>query len=112
MAKKAKETTSFPKMGESLLQSVVNLSGERSPYTTQVGKKTGGRGASPTGRSAHRGQTMIHEAHGPACHIQATLYKANAVEANDTMRNVHVVPSVVGRPDAGFWSKRQYGQSI
>lgn len=101
----------FPMMGESLLQHICNLSGERSPYTKVVGKKTMGRGASPTGKYAKRGSTMIHEANGPKCTIVATLYKANAAEASATERNVRIVPSTVSRPDAGFWGKREYGQT-
>jgi hypothetical protein len=116
MAKKTQvsnSASSFPTMGESLIQNVINVSGNRSPYTQTVGKKTMGRGSSPTGKAAVRGRTMINEANGPQFHISSTLYKANAAEASATLRNTKVVPSSVTRPDhvgsAGtFWQKRKY----
>jgi hypothetical protein len=90
-------TTSFAKMGdEGIPSSVVNMSGQRSPYTQTVPKKTQGRGASPTGKKVNRGQSMIHEANGPACKIVTTLYKANAASANDTQRNVKYMPPAMG----------------
>lgn len=107
--------SNFPKMGESLIHSLINVSGNRSPYTTVVAKKTMGRGASPTGRAKVRGRTMIKEAHGPQFHISTTLYKANAAEASMVTRNTKMVPAVIQRPDhvgsaVTFWSKREFGQ--
>lgn len=105
----------FPTMGDSLVKSVLNLSGKRSPYTKTMPKGTMGRGSSPTGKYAYRSHTMIHEANGPHCHVQATLYKANSSEANDTLRNTKMMPKAMERPDRvgsakDFWSKRMFGQ--
>lgn len=116
MAKKDQVTNSasaFPTMGDSLIDNLINVSGNRSPYTSTVAKKTQGRGASPTGKAAVRGKSMIHEAHGPRFHISATLYKANAAEASSTQRNTVMLPPSVHREDgtgsAGtFWDKRRY----
>lgn len=102
-------STDFPKMGESM-EHVLNLSGERSPYTKSTPRKTMGRGSSPTGTAAIRGRTMIKEANGPCFHIKATLYSQNAAEASAVTRNVRIMPSAVGNRD--FWSKRQYGQGV
>ena len=106
------ESAQFPKVGEDVASHVMNLSGQRSPYTTTVGKKTMGRGSSPTGRYAKRGSSLIHEAHGPCFHIKATLYAQNAAAASDVERHVKIVPSRISHPDAGFWSSRQYAQGI
>jgi hypothetical protein len=101
----AKETTSFPKMGdEEITKNVINASGDRSPYTVSVGRKTMGRGASPTGTKVNRGKTMIHEANGPTFRPVTTLYKQNAAEASATQRNTRVVPSALGSRD--FWAAR------
>ena len=105
----------FPKMGESLLSNIVNVSGKRSSYTTMMPKKTMGRGASPTGKAAHKGATMIKEANGPKFSVQTTLYKQNAAEASQVLRNTKLVTPVIERPDhvgsgKTFWDKRVYGQ--
>lgn len=107
-------SSDFPTVGESVVQHVCNVSGKSSKYTMVTPKKTMGRGASPTGSTGggSKKHMQIHEAHGPAFTVKATLYKANAAEASMTMRNVHVVPSVVGNRDSGFWAKRQYGQAL
>lgn len=103
----------FPTVGESVVQHVCNLSGKSSKYTMVTPKKTMGRGASPIGATGGvKSHSMIHEAHGPAFTVKATLYKANAAEASMTMRNVRVVPTVVGNRDSGFWAKRAYGQKL
>lgn len=102
-------TGSFPVVGDAVL-SYVSRGGSARPntkYEKVVAKQTEGRGSSPTGKSAIRGSTMIHEANGPKCHIVSKLYSANAAEASATTRNVRVVPSAVGVGD--FWKKRSYG---
>lgn len=105
-----KITTEFPKMGDSgIPDSVVNMSGDRSAYTKLVGRKTEGRGASPTGVKKNRGRSMIHEANGPKGIPVATLYKPNAAQASDTQRNTKIMKPAMG--DRDFWAKRQYGQS-
>lgn len=104
-----KTTTSFPKMGDEwITKNLINCSGNRSPYTTPIPKKTEGRGASPTGVKKNRGASMINEAHGPTFRPVTTLYKQNAAEASATCRNTKLVPSAVG--DRDFWAARQYSQ--
>lgn len=93
------ETTSFEKMGDGWMGHVVNASGQRSSYTTPVGRKSGGRSVQPSGTAAKRGSSMIHEANGPACTIKATLYKANAAEAGLQTRNVKLMKSATGSRD-------------
>lgn len=103
-------TTSFPKMGDDgIPDSVVNMSGDRSAYTKLVGRKTEGRGASPTGVKKNRGKSMIHEANGPQFRPTTTLYVQNAATASDTQRNTRIMKPAMG--DRDFWSKRQYRQS-
>jgi hypothetical protein len=108
-------SSDFPMMGESVLSHVMcSGSAKPGPYTTSVARKTMGTGKSPTGSTGgSKNHTEIHEANGPACHVQHSLYRANAAEASATQRNVRIVPSVVPRQDrkgsAGtFWAKRQY----
>lgn len=109
MAKTGSTTTTFEKMGEDIAKNVLNPSGVRNnPYVMVRPKNTQGRGKSPTGRSAIRGSTMIHEANGPACTVKATLYKANAAEASATQRNVRTLPAVMG--DRAFQPAR-YGKT-
>jgi hypothetical protein len=111
-----KSTTSFPKMGDNIAKNIMNPSGARSPYTTTTPKKTMGRGSSPTGRTGGtKKNVMIHEANGPACRVQHTLYKANAADAGKQLTNVKMIPSKMHRPDGtgggNFWAKRQFGQN-
>lgn len=113
--REAVSASHFPKMGESLISNITNVSGKRSSYTTMVSKKTMGRGASPTGKAAHKSATLIKEANGPSYHITATLYKANSAEASKQLRNTKLVTPVIERPDhvgsaKTFWDKRTYGQ--
>lgn len=120
MARKKAQTeatkSDFPVMGTYLMNNLCNLSAKPSPYTKKIGKKTMGRGASPTGKAAVRGRNMIKEAHGPQFNISTTLYEQNAPEASDTQRNIYIVPVSTPREDrvgsAGtFWEKRMYGQN-
>lgn len=111
--REAPNVSTFPKMGEEIPHMLINVSGNRSPYTQAMPKKTMGRGASPTGRMAVRGRSMIHEAHGPRFHVSTTLYKQNAAEASMTQRNTKMVSPAIHREDgtgsAGtFWDKRKY----
>lgn len=96
-------TSTFPKMGDDGMASVVNMSGNRSAYTMPVGRKGpmnddigGGNG------SARRSASMIHEANGPACTIVAT--RGQAPEYPDTGRALRTVPSRAGVGD--FWTSR------
>lgn len=108
-------SSDFPMMGESVLSHIMRSpSSKPGPYVTTVAKNTKGRGKSPTGSTGGvKGHTEIHEANGPACHVQHSLYKANAAEASATQRNVRIVSSAVPRADrkgsaSPFWAKRQY----
>ena len=94
-------TTTFEKVGS--YDHVVNMSGQRSPYTMPEGRKGptspdmgGGNG------SARRSPTMIHEANGPACTITAS--KGFAPEYPETGRAFRTVPSRAGVGD--FWASR------
>lgn len=54
-----RETTTFPKMGDDSLDSVVNVSGQRSPYERYRDRREGGPGEDDdntpgTGTNAHR----------------------------------------------------------
>lgn len=107
----------FPTIGESVLQHVMNVSGQRSPYTKTMAKKTQGRGASPTGRAAVRGRSLISEANGPQFHISAKLYEQNAACASETYANTRLMKVAVPREDrvgsaSDFWTKRQFGQRL
>lgn len=105
-----KTRSQFPKMGDEwITENLINCSGNRSPYTTPVPRKTQGRGASPTGVKKNRNNNgMIQEAHGPTFRPVTTLYKQNAAEASATQRNTRIVPAAVG--DRDFWAARQYSQ--
>jgi hypothetical protein len=106
----------FEKMGESpLVGSVVNISGNRSPYTTAVARK----GPSSDGESepnAHRGQAMATGEHsGPCFRPQTTLFWPNTPDQAATGRNVRLLPSASSKTGNGdFWNDRasQSGQVI
>ena len=84
------ETTSFPKMGDDFITAgLINISGQRSPYTKVADKK--GFGKSGTGDLAHKankGATEIHDANGPRCYVAAKITYPNSPEAAKTQRNV------------------------
>lgn len=93
----------FEKMGDGGYDQLMNMSGQRSPYTTPQARKGpttpdmgGGNG------SVRRGATEIHEAHGPTFRPVAT--RGFAPEYPDTGRAVRTVPSAVGNHD--FWDAR------
>lgn len=97
------DTSNFPKMGESLLSSVVNLSGKSSPYTETVAKKNHQAGEIPgSGDKKNRGSNVIRNAEGPAHKIVAKICYPNAqAEAGQTYRSVKRV-----RPSGGFYDER------
>lgn len=100
MAKtKGTTTTTFEKVGDSIPSHVLNLSGAPSPYTMSTPVKRGGKSVQASGTKANRSATMIREANGPACKIVATLYKKNAVQANDLTRGIRTLPAVMGDRD-------------
>ena len=96
------ETSTFPKMGDDGYAGLVNMSGDRSPYTTAVprhGPTTPDTGGSPAGG---RGSTMIHEAHGPQFRpVASRVYQE---EYPGTGRAIRTVPSAANRGD--FWTSR------
>jgi hypothetical protein len=89
-------TTSFPKMGdEGIPHSIVNVSAaNRGPYTQ--GKKTMGRGKSPTGTKANRGGTLKGESAAPTFRPVTTIAYPNAPEAQATQSRTYLVPSAGG----------------
>jgi hypothetical protein len=96
------ETSNFPKMGDDGYAGLVNVSGNRSPYTTAVprqGPTAPDMGGSPAGG---RGSTMIHEAHGPQ--FKPVASRVYQPEYPGTERAIRTVPSSVGNRD--FWTSR------
>lgn len=84
------ETSQFPKMGESIIGSVVNISGQRSPYTKVQPRDAGGArdGQVPgVGTKKNKKGTLIHNAHGPKPKIVATIVYPNSPEASKNLRN-------------------------
>lgn len=99
-------SSNFPKMGEHPLEgSIVNTSGNRSPYTHprpeyaptggQDAASAGGRGVGPmaTGENA-----------GPRFAPVTTISYPNSPEASETGRALRTVRSAIGNRD--FWDKR------
>lgn len=101
--------TSFPAMGPNgIPESVVNMSGNRSPYTQLVPNK-GPAGDSidgPTGGPA-RHTEINAEVNGPLCAPQTTLFFPNAADHEKTGRNTRIMPSRAGASD--FWDARAEG---
>lgn len=100
------QTSSFPKMGDSsITDGLVNVSGNRSPYTTAVPRKGPAGDSFPgEGTKANRSANQIHEAHGPTFRPVATTCFPNAPEAAQVQRGLRTVPSSVGNRD--FWDRR------
>lgn len=112
MAKKSSvppTTTSFPKVGS--YDHVVNMSGQRSPYTIPEARKGAMNDNPPDSSAAHRGATMIRDAHGPTFRPVAT--RGWAPNYGETGRGMRTVPSRTGVGD--FWASRacdNYGDVI
>lgn len=98
-------TSQFPAMGEfPLTDSIVNVSGDRSPYTKTVARK-GPSGDSESEPAAVRGQiSMDGEHNGPTFRPVTMLYQQNAAEASAIGRGMRTVPSSLGNRD--FWDDR------
>lgn len=111
----AESQTSFPKMGEHpLVGTIVNTSGDRSPYTQTVAKPSQGD-AIATGGTAIRGvgRDATGEHSGPCFAPQTTISFPNSPEASQTGRGLRTVPSVASRTGNGdFWDSRAQGQVI
>jgi hypothetical protein len=109
-------TSNFQTMGESgIPHSVVNMSGQKSPYTLAQPRDAGGATHSDVpgvGTKANRSATLIREANGPRPNSipLATRWPPNAACAHDVQRNVVPVPSALGNRD--FWAKRAEGPVI
>ena len=100
-------TTTFEKMGDSIIDQVVgNVMARQSPNTVSVARK-GPTGGQEPATANHKSNVL--ERGGASLHPTATLYKQNAAEASATMRNTRLVPSALGNRD--FYAKRQYGQA-
>jgi hypothetical protein len=95
----AKETSSFPTMGESLIGQVVNMSGARSPYTKPGAKfvtaKSDNQGigeGTKANRSGTTASSNISETNGPTGKIVAKIcYSNEGSEAGKTQRNLKKV---------------------
>jgi hypothetical protein len=99
----------FPKMGDHPLEgTIVNTSGNRSPYTHPVSRPSQGD-ALGTGGTAIRGNggIMTGEHSGPCFAPQATVVFPNSPEASQTGRGLRVMPSVASKTGNGdFWNDR------
>lgn len=102
--------TSFPAMGpRGIEQSVVNISGQRSPYTRFQPVQGGPAGVGIDGPTAPAGgaqpATLVNsEVLGPCCKPITTTYYPNAAEAGNTGRNVKLLAPRTGTSD--FWDQR------
>lgn len=83
-------TSTFPKMGEDIVAGgVVNISGDRSPYTKTVVKQGFGKNDNPpNSQRTHKGSTVIRGAQGPRPTIVAKISYPNSPESGKTTRNV------------------------
>lgn len=95
-------TSSFEKMGDSGYEGLMNMSGQRSPYTMPEGR-SGPTTPDMGGQNKdNRGSSMIHEAHGPT--FRPVASQSFAPEYPETGRGMRQVPSAVGNRD--FWEAR------
>lgn len=84
-------TTQFPKVGDDgIVSHVVNISGQRSPYTKMEPKKGFSKddAAADPKDKANKGRTMIRNAQGPRPSIQAKICYPNSGESAKVQRNV------------------------
>jgi hypothetical protein len=110
-------SSNFPKMGDMpLVGSIVNVSGDRSPYTHPKARDAGSISADDGGgvRQAVRpvGAMATGENAGPVFAPQTTIAFPNSPEASQTGRGLRTVKSAIGNRD--FWDSRtsQSGQVI
>lgn len=87
---KDNETSNFPKVGdEGITSHVVNISGQRSPYTKVAGKEGFGKNDNPpNSHKSNKGATLIRNANGPACRVVSKISYPNSPESGKTQRNV------------------------
>ncbi len=85
---------------EELTSHLVNVSGNRSPYTMPVQKKGPTNDGDPSmGTANARSANLIHEANGPRCRTVETINYENSPEKNATGRNLRIMPSKAGIQD-------------
>lgn len=102
--------TNFPPMGpHGIEQSVVNISGQRSPYTRMLPVQGGPAGVGIDGPTAPAGgaqpaKLVNAEVLGPCCKPITTTYYPNADESRSTGRNVKLLAPRTGTSD--FWQQR------
>jgi hypothetical protein len=98
----------FPTMGEYPLEGgLVNMSGERSAYTTPEARK-GPSADAMDGPTGHKGAiSMSGEHNGPRFRPMTTICYPNTPEAGATGRGMRTLPSSVGNRD--FWDRRADG---
>jgi hypothetical protein len=108
MADKVK--TDFPAMGDSgIPNEIVNMSGNRSPYTMAGGPRGGpGKSDAPDSSDGIRKSVTINEAHGPRLAPITRIYEGNAAEAGLSGRNLRLMKPTEGN----FWEKRVNGPVI
>ena len=94
----------FPQVQDNILDYVGHGTPQPNIRGRMIPKGTQGRGSSPTGTKSNRPNYQIHEANGPRCYIQATLYKSNAADASQQPRSLRIMPSAAGISD--FWAAR------
>ena len=99
--------TTFEAMGdEGIPSSVINLSGQRSPYTRVRPRGGAVAGDDLPSSTGNRSQSLTNaEVLGPQCAPQTTLYYPNAADHEATGRNTRIVPSRTGVAD-NFWGSR------
>lgn len=87
-------TTHFEAMGENpLVGTIVNISGNRSPYTMAVPRKGPSSDVLATGGKANKGATLMSGTHnGAKFRPQTTICYPNAPEASATGRGLRTVP--------------------
>lgn len=109
-------TSNFPKVGEHPLEgTIVNTSGNRSPYTHAEGRFTGGDAMGGGMAVRGVGSDATGEHSGPAFAPQSTVVYNNSPEASQTGRGMRAIRSVASRSgNGGFWDQRssQTGQVI
>lgn len=97
------ETSSFPKMGDDGYAGLVNMSGQRSPYTQErprSGPTTPDMGGGGAGGRSNGG--VLHEGMGPQFKpVTSAIYGTDYAATGKAMRTV---PSSVGNRD--FWNSR------
>jgi len=107
--------SAFPKMGEHpLVGTIVNTSGDRSPYTHAVARPSQGDAIAVGGTSVRGvGSDATGEHSGPCFAPQTTISFPNSPESAQTGRALRTVPSVASRTGNGdFWDNRAYAGEV